>query len=672
VTISWLGQLKRRDFGNGPAVAALTVAVLSFAAAPHAALAASEDPRVIAVHTTPESGVSIVLATPAAPTDDELAPDELSVLVDGVSASTTVTPMASSQLSVALVIDTAADTTSEALQAAKSGAAEFLLGLPGGARCMVIQAGAKPRIIAPLSSNRADALTAVSGLRTSGTRSTTDGTSLAAQELASAPAGPRAIIVFTAGSDERGASVEQLTQEVSRAAAVINVVQTGEDQSWSAVVDGAGGALLRAETAEVVQSYRRLLDALSDQYLVEFKAPGELPGMAHLTVDTGDVEWSIDVRLPEADIAEDGAGQTSSRGTAGSDILPVAGVVAGLALIALALFVVLPRVRPRTSVPAEEQPTEAVEARAGTVPGSPDLTTSGKADVWPMPMDGVSPDTPTTAPAAIPLDRRPKRGLLTDAVEGRRSARNDLDSAPNPHSQQRPPQDMQPPQVAQADKPVQPPPPDSRPRGRRAQVASHVATLLSRAGSRIAALVKPASGERSADEVSNATFVLTGSGDAVVMLNRHLVGLWAVKITGNSASRYFSVRALGTEDDLVITLHRYWGIRSLNWNGGECTGFKIRANGPWRIEVLPLTSVPAFGTSFEGQGDMVMRFTGNGSRAEITGNNAGRYFNVRARCSESTQTLVNTTEAYSGTLQVSGDIQYFEAQAVGPWTITVR
>jgi von Willebrand factor type A domain len=671
VTVSWFSRRRRRDFGNRPAVVALTtLALLSVAAASHPALAASEEPRVIAVHTTEESDVSIVLTAPAV-ADGELAPDELSALLDGVPVRPKVTPMASSHLSVALVIDTAADTTAEALQVAKSGAAEFLLGLPGGARTLVIQTGGTPRIVAPLSSKRGDALSAVSDLRTSGARSTTEGTLLAAQELASAPAGPRAIIVYTAGSDERGASVEQLTQAVSRAAAVINVIQTGGNQSWSSVVNRAG-ALLRVETGEVVQSYRRLLDALGDQYVVAFKAPGELPGKAQLTVDTGDVESSIDVPLPEAETAADAAPQRSVRGNAGSDIWSVAGVLSGLALIALALLAVLLRFRERTFVPAEEPPDGAIEARTGTTSEPPAAAKSPKEEIWPTPIDGPSPETPTTAPATRSLDRRSKRGLLTDAVQGRRSAQHNINSAPKHESQHGPVQDVQRLQHAPADKPARPPPADGGPRGRRANVALHLATLLSRAGSRIAARAKPADGKRSNEEVSNATFVLTGSGDAVAKLNTHLAGPWAVKITGNAASRYFSVQALDTEDDLVITLDRYWGIRSLNWNGGKCTGFKIRANGPWRIEVLPLTSVPSFRTAFEGQGDMVVRFTGHGSRAEITCNDVGRYFNVRARSSESTQRLVTTTDAYSGTHPISGETQYFEVQAVGPWTVTVR
>jgi hypothetical protein len=671
VTVSWCSWPRRRDLGNRPAVVALaTVAFLLVAAVSQPAFAASEDPRVIAVHTTPESDVSIVLAAPAVPADSELGPDELSVLFAGMPVSPTVTPMASSHLSVALVIDTAVNTTAEALQAAKSGAAEFLLGLPGGARTMVIQAGGTPRIVAPLSSTRATALSAVSDLRTSGARSTTDGTLLAAQELAAAPAGPRAIILYAAGSDERGASVEQLTEAVSRAAAVLNVIQTGGNQSWSSVVDRAG-ALLRAETAEVVQSYRRLLDALDDQYVVAFKAP-ELPGRAHLTVDTGDVESSVEVQVPEAETAEDAAPQRNPRGSAESEFWPVVGVLSGLALIGFALFAVLLRFRHWTVVPAERLPDAAIEARTGTTSEPPAMATSPKEEVWPTPLDGPSPEIPTTAPAMGSPDRRSKRGLLTDAVQGRRSAHHMVNSASKQESRHGLVNDIQPPQHAPADKPARPPPSDDGPGGRRANVALRVATLLSGAGSRIAALAKPADGKRSTGEDSNATLVFTGSGDAVVKPSTHFAGPWAVKISGNSASRYFNVQALDSEDDLVITLHRYWGIRSLNWNGGECTGFKIRAHGPWRIELLPLPRVPSFRTSFEGEGDMVVRFTGHGSRAEITCNDVDRFFNVRARTPESTQSLVNTTEAYSGTHQISGETQYFEVQAIGPWTITVR
>ena len=62
----------------------------------------------------------MVLEVPPVQQDTGVAP-EVSVTVDGRPVTTTVAPMAAHNLTVALVIDTAADMTAEALQAAKAG-----------------------------------------------------------------------------------------------------------------------------------------------------------------------------------------------------------------------------------------------------------------------------------------------------------------------------------------------------------------------------------------------------------------------------------------------------------------------------------------------------------------------------------------------------------------------
>jgi hypothetical protein len=57
------------------------------------------------------------------------------------------------------------------------------------------------------------------------------------------------------------------------------------------------------------------------------------------------------------------------------------------------------------------------------------------------------------------------------------------------------------------------------------------------------------------------------------------------------------VRALGTQDVVVVTTGRYQGVRPLDWDGGNSTGFEVTTTGPWRIEVMPLSAMPTFDKS---------------------------------------------------------------------------
>jgi hypothetical protein len=122
--------------------------------------------------------------------------------------------------------------------------------------------------------------------------------------------------------------------------------------------------------------------------------------------------------------------------------------------------------------------------------------------------------------------------------------------------------------------------------------------------------------------------VFTGSGDGIVQLTKNTPGPAAVRISGNQTSNHFEVRALGTRDVVVVTTGPYQGVRPLDWDGGNSTGFEVTTTGPWRIEVMPLSAMPTFDKSFKGEGDQVIRFTGDGSVAEITPTDNGRIFNV--------------------------------------------
>jgi hypothetical protein len=174
------------------------------------------------------------------------------------------------------------------------------------------------------------------------------------------------------------------------------------------------------------------------------------------------------------------------------------------------------------------------------------------------------------------------------------------------------------------------------------------------------------------EDGQDATTVLSGSGNAVIELAKPPSGPAAVRISGNQAARYFGVQTLGTDKALVMTIEPFDGVRMLDWDGGGTNGFDIRATGPWRIEMLPLSAMPTFDSSFEGEGSMVLRFTGDGSVAEISGNAERRYFEVQVFGTRgSHRRLVEAARPYAGACKIAG-AQYFEVQASGPWTISVK
>jgi hypothetical protein len=385
--------------------------------------------------------------------------------------------MASGDLSVALVIDTASGLTSQELAAVQSGAAEFLLRLPDGAHTMVVAAAREPEVVAPLSEHRAEALSAVSALREGGSRATMAATMLAAQSLESAPPGPRAIIIYAHGLDEQGVLATRLSQAVLHSEAVLNVIRNGTDVLWPSVVDQTGGGVVTTTTENIVQSFGDLAAMLGDQYLVTFEAPGQLPAVAKVAFQASDQEYSTVVNLPDAGAAQ--AAPTESSGGSPDRRVPwlVAPLVAGLVLTLLGVF--LRRTRQLQPAYGGEQPTEMASlatgapspdkvapagaplsrtaagsapplpkrsassppaadkaARSAPVPAqAPPSTPPPKQPAVPtasLPDDPTQNDPPLRRPPTPPMESKPARSYVSAAIAGRRLARLILDSRQAP------------------------------------------------------------------------------------------------------------------------------------------------------------------------------------------------------------------------------------------------
>lgn len=473
----WSSLLRRRDRGGGPTLIASNAVgfVLFLLLASHPAAAAADEFRVIAVHSASAPRISMVVETPVTPPENGSAAESCSVTIYGKPIDTTVREMASGDLSVALVIDTASGLTSQELAAVQSGAAEFLLRLPDGAHTMVVAAAGQPEVVAPLSEHRAEALSAISALRVGGSRATMAATMLAAQSFESAPPGPRAIIVYTQGLDEQGELADRvrLSQAVMHSEAILNVIQTGTDTLWPSVVDQAGGGVVTTNAEDIMESFGDLAATLGDQYLVTFEAPGELPAVAQVVFRTGDQEYRTVVNLPDP-------GPVPAAPTESSEGSPDRGVpwlvvplVAGLVLTALAVF--LHRARQLRPAYSGEPSTQVASPATGAPPpdeaasaSAPPPQTAAAANA-PLPehaassppaADKAAPSAPVPAQAApstpppeqpavptaslpddpaqndpprwpptSPLESRPARSL-SGAIEGRRLARLILDSQP--------------------------------------------------------------------------------------------------------------------------------------------------------------------------------------------------------------------------------------------------
>ena len=250
-------------------------------------------PMVLAVHTGSDSEVSMVLETNGSlPGGNDLSEDDLSVTIGGEPVSTTVTPLASSRLSVVLVIDTSGGMAPDELEAVQSGATEFLLRLRRRAECG--RRFRRFRAACRTAALRARTGTVRRQCATPRRRSIDRGRSIAR--------GARTVDrTNRSPSDrglhhrrrQRGSSVARLSDELIQAGVLTCVVQTQPVDFWTRVVDRAGGSIVASQTGDVVTSFEELAATLEDQYLVAFDAPA-LPAVATVGVgDTGSANRTL-------------------------------------------------------------------------------------------------------------------------------------------------------------------------------------------------------------------------------------------------------------------------------------------------------------------------------------------------------------------------------------------
>ena len=180
-------------------------------------------------------------------------------------------------------------------------------------------------------------------------------------------------------------------------------------------------------------------------------------------------------------------------------------------------------------------------------------------------------------------------------------------------------------------------------------------------------------------EEAPAPIIYTGSGDNVIFLDPEelsVFGVWVLYVKGNSTDNYFAVKGWDANDNgtelFVNTTSPYEGITvDLTQT---TTQLEITASGEWTVEIRSVFSCDSIDSTapYTGSGDSFLLIVGEPKTAHIQGNNGKNFFAVKTYGLTDNELLVNTTDAYDGTVKCKGEPLMMEITAENSWCIELQ
>ena len=271
-------------------------------------LGAAAAPPAVPPLPLPLPGVAVLPATDGQATlvvdmggfTQPVGQGSFTVTVGGVPQPATVVPVVSDRLSTGIVVDASA-AGGQYIQGWLSGAARFVLEAPAASRTTVVADTSPPRVLAPLQQGPVDLIRTLSGVQAQGGRRTSDALTLAADQLGTAPAAPRVIVLYTTSPDAGGEAAAHLATRLAKAHALLVVVGTAADtRYWSTVAEGTGGFLAPAGAPTVAPALDQVATMLRSRYVVTFPAPSGHPARASVRVSFQGIVMAGDVTVPAA------------------------------------------------------------------------------------------------------------------------------------------------------------------------------------------------------------------------------------------------------------------------------------------------------------------------------------------------------------------------------------
>jgi len=302
----------------------------------------------------PEVGITVASTGDLAA---DLDVESFELRQDGKRHPVEAEAIASSDIEVALVIDTSGSIAGTPLDAAKAAAVGLLQQMRLGTRVVVIGFGDTASVAAPMTTDAATAIAAVEGLQANGETALYDGISTALSQF-SADA-QRSIVVLSDGKDTVSAiALDAVNAGLADSGVAFYGVNLETPDSDPAAMDSlaqaaSGRVIDAADPTALAGVYDAVAAQLTNQYLLTFQVGGvggssEIEVSASAGERTVELERVVDLPTAPAERPAEAQGAPQVVAAPGNDwALPVGLVCLFVALLVAGLILFTPRARDR-------------------------------------------------------------------------------------------------------------------------------------------------------------------------------------------------------------------------------------------------------------------------------------------------------------------------------------
>lgn len=262
------------------------------------------DVRVSDVAVSDDGRVSVLVAVPALQPSQADLTEAFEIREDGQTRAVDATPIAASDVEVALVVDTSAGQAPEQLRAVRNIAMELALRLPRDSPMALVATGDPPEVAQAASTDVLERAAATGRLQPRGERATLDALVLAVDAFSGRPGARRSVVLVGSGDDEASsATADEVGDRLGAANAALYIIDpaAGRVDRLDDLAASTGGHVVSVtDDRDPLRAATVVLADVLHHYRLTFQARGREDATISIRVATEAVSGAttVDVRLP--------------------------------------------------------------------------------------------------------------------------------------------------------------------------------------------------------------------------------------------------------------------------------------------------------------------------------------------------------------------------------------